>query len=150
MIENGHLADWSQVLLWRRLLYRFSKRLSPTTVLLRTPIIQMIIFNQGENTFDWLLLVEGFWGPISYNWYKSTALQQGRLFRIFENYNVEDIWQYLYHTYLLQKPQPFTTNVYICLAIYSDFALSRSSSVMTPHFSQLGVVLCFLTQRKFR
>ena len=124
MIENGHLADWSQVLLWRRLLYRFSKRLSPTTVLLRTPIIQMIIFNQGENTFDWLLLVEGFWGPISYNWYKSTALQ------------------YLYHTYLLQKPQPFTTNVYICLAIYSGLALSRSSSVMTPHFSQLGVGLC--------
>lgn len=44
----------------------------------------------------------------------------------------------------------FTTYVYTCLAIYSDFALCRSSSVMTLHFSQLGFVLCFPTRRWYR
>ena len=41
--------------LWRRLPHRLSKRQSITTVLLRTPITQMIFFNQGKNLIIWHL-----------------------------------------------------------------------------------------------
>ena len=73
LIENDHLGDWSpeKDCCWRltfrqpvrkpcsessdvqsqvidfRLLHRLSKRQSPTTVLVRTPVTQMIILNQG-------------------------------------------------------------------------------------------------------
>ena len=38
---------WRLTQLWRWLLHRLSKRQSPATGLLRTPITQIIIFNQG-------------------------------------------------------------------------------------------------------
>ena len=47
---NRWVVKWtghSTTLLWRWLPHRLSKRLSLTTVLLRTPITQMIFFNQG-------------------------------------------------------------------------------------------------------
>ena len=45
MIEKDHLGDRSPEK--DRLSNRLSKRQSLTTVLLRTPITQMIFFNQG-------------------------------------------------------------------------------------------------------
>ena len=65
LIEKDHLGDWSPEKdwwlmfrqlaqkpswLWRWLPLRLSKRQSLTTVLLRTPIPQMISFNQGSHT----------------------------------------------------------------------------------------------------
>ena len=40
-------VKWSITWLWRWLPHRLSKCQSPTTVLLRTPVTQMITFNQG-------------------------------------------------------------------------------------------------------
>ena len=92
MIEKDHPGDWSPdkdcpltdvsttcaeanvpYLVWGRgkawLLHRLSKHQSQTTVLLRTPITQMIFFNQGMLLLGWKnFLINNIEGKITECW----------------------------------------------------------------------------------